>query len=342
LADALQIYDGLLAQANDDALLHERTASLLISMACIQRELGRSEDACRSCKRSIEHLEAIVDIDPRPPVLREKLAAAHETLAYSWKINPADTNGRETDAQFRRTLQLYQELERDWPDRRQPVAACLRQLAGAALKRGDLTEAEALWREAIARGKAHLDQNPENMDAHSGLAWACAEVADAILLRSAERAAEAEPILNDGLHQVTIIQQHDARSSQAREVGAFLEFCLARCYCRTGRVDQAIALFAQADHEMESLCAEFPWNRQYWGLVRYFNQETAHALQNAGRPNDAKRSLRQTADWLQTVGQSLPDDTVPQSELRECREGVAELLRASGQAQAADKLERAD
>jgi tetratricopeptide (TPR) repeat protein len=269
------------------------------------------------------------------------VAAAQVALAFTWKMSPTASSGHEADVHFRRALEMYENLERDWPARRQPVGICLDYTADLAFQRGDTKEAERRWREAIERGEAYLKQHPDNLDARSTVCWACADVCDAILLRVDTRAAEAEPILNKGLEHVALMRQQDPRSSQAREVGAFLRFCLARCLCNTDRVDDAVPLFQQAVEEMESICADFPWNRPYWDSIQYFHREAVFALQQANRPDETRALLRRWDGWLQEIGPTLPDDVAAQAELRRCQKGLVRLLRAVGQVEDADVLERA-
>jgi tetratricopeptide (TPR) repeat protein len=151
LKDALYFYESLLPQAQDDAILREEIASVLSSLGVIQRELGRIDDAINSYERSIEYLRPVADSDPNPPRLREKLAALHEALAFTWSINSSAEGQRESDRHYRKTLELFHQIERDFPERPQPVALCLRHLAKSALAKGNLTEAEQYWRQAIER-----------------------------------------------------------------------------------------------------------------------------------------------------------------------------------------------
>jgi tetratricopeptide (TPR) repeat protein len=341
LEDALQFYEGFLAQSASNAHIREDMAAVLNSMGCIQRELGRFDDACRSFERSIELLQPIVASDPNPPELREKLVATNEALAFTWKINPTAESETEADAQYRRTLQMYQELERDWPDRRQPVNHSLRHLADLAFKRGDRTEAERFWREAITSGETYLQQHPNNMDARSNVCWACADLSDAILIPFGKGQADAMAALKQGLDHVVIMRKQDPNSAQAREVGAFLHFCLAQSSARSEQVDDAIDLFRQVIAEMESLCVEFPWNEQYWDLACYFQRETVRVLQGAHRPEAAAESTERMANWLQKVGPKLPDDPVPQAELKRCRTELIALLRSAGREDRAKLLEQA-
>jgi tetratricopeptide (TPR) repeat protein len=341
LEDALKFYDGFLVQSASNAHIREDMAAVLNSMGCIQRELGRFDDACQTFERSIDLLQPIVSSDPSPPAIREKLAAANEALAFTLEISSTDASGRDADAQYRRTLQLYRDLERDWPDRRQPVGHSLHHLADLAFKRGDRTEAEKFWRDAIVSGEAYLQQNADNLDARSNLCWACADLSDSILIPYGNTQAEAESILKKGLEHVAIMRRQDLRSTQAREVGAFLRFCLAQCNARTGNTDVASNLFRESMDEIESLCVDFPWNRQHWELARYFQHEVARSLQSAQHLKDAAESIDRMVDWLQKVAPKLPDDPVPQGELKHCQTDLIGLLRSSGREDRAKALEQA-
>jgi tetratricopeptide (TPR) repeat protein len=338
LQDALQFYESLLPQSNDAPSLREDIASVLHNMGLIQRELGRFDDAIRSYQRSIEYLQPVVDHDPQPPRLQEKLAAYHEALAFTWSINRTAAGRHEADRQFRNTLELFQQIERDWPDRPQPVGLCLRQLAKSAFERGDLKDAETYWRQAMDRGEAYVNRHPHDIDARSGLCWARGEICDAILLPSQERAAEAEPILKKAYEHSSIMLKQSPKSAQARDVRAFLSFSLARCYCRTERADQAIEAFQQALNEIESLCAEFPWTQQHWDTNNYFQRDTVRELERAKQPDAAADALTKMVKWLKTIAPQLPADTVAQDELRRCRTDLVELLRSTGREQEAQEL----
>lgn len=330
LQDALQFYEGFIAQGNNDLSLREEMAGVLNSKGCIERELGRCDDACQSFEQSISLLQSIVADDPEPPAIREKLVAAQEALAYSWQINPDVSDGNESDASYRRALEMYRELERDWPERRQPVGHCLRHLADLALKRDDRAQAERYWRDAIASGESYLELYPNNLDARSNLCWACADLCDSILIPSTESNAEAESILKKGLGHVAVMRQLDANSAQAREVGAFLRVCLAQCACRSGRVADATESFQQGIEEMESLCAESPWNRPYWELLRYFQQQCVGELCSAKQAEAATHSMEGMAGWLRKIGPQLPDDAVPKAEFERSRATLVALLRSAG------------
>jgi tetratricopeptide (TPR) repeat protein len=314
-------------------------ASLLNQLAIIQRELGRFDDATRSLGRSIELLDSLVAADAHPPALREQLVAAHEALAYTWQINPAELGARQADRQYRQALTMYQDLERDWPNRRQPVGLCLRRLGELAFQRGDIAEAEQYWRQAIASGEAYLREQPGNIDARATLCWTCIGLCDLMLAPAQNRPEAAASILATGLAHAAIILQANPRSTSGREVAAFLRFRLAQCYCRTGKPDEAIGLFHEAIGETESLCVEFPWNGPHWDNAIYIHREVISSLKRADRGADAHRATRQMVDWLKRIAPALPDEPAPQAELLRCRDALVAILRSAGQDQEAKELE---
>ena len=90
---------------------------------------------------------------------------------------------------------------------------------------------------------------------------------------------------------------------------------------------------------MQSLCTEFPWNRTYWELARYFQQESVRELNNAKQPDAATQSIESMAAWLKKIGPQLPDDSVPQAELQRSRMTLVALMRSTGQEEGAKAIE---
>ncbi|MGE3242783.1 MAG: hypothetical protein AB7G28_23895, partial [Pirellulales bacterium] len=326
LQDALDFYNGFLAKADADPRVRENAATILQSLGCLQRELGSYDEACQSYERSVRLLRTIVDEDPQPPNLREKLAAAQEGLAYSWQLNPASLSEQKAAARYRQALETYRELQRDWPDRRQPMNLCLRRSADLAFRRGDRKEAEQLWRESIESGEAYLADHPENCDARSNLCWAYADLADTILLPSPERIAEGEPLLQQGLKHASIILAANPKSGQAREVAAFLHCRLGQFYSRTGVADAVVDHCRQAVTAVDALCSEVPWNHSYWLNAIYIHDDVMRSLQTAGRANDSRSLVHSMHRWLEQVAPRVPDEPAPQADLARCREQLAHLL----------------
>jgi tetratricopeptide (TPR) repeat protein len=320
LQDALKFYENLLADAKDDPVILENMHGVLNSMGVIQRELGQFDEARRSLERSIELLAALIPNDPNPPTLREKLAATEKALAFTWNISPNPESQEQAELHFRRALELYQSLERDWPNRRQPVGLCLRHVADLAYQRGEAAAAERLWLESIAKGEAYAEQQPHDVNALCELSWSRVNLADAILLNSPDRIAEAEPLLTKSLESVDALSKHEPRSSQLREVSAILRFHLGRCYSGTERMDRAIPPFVRSADEMLSLCADFPTNDQYWGLVRFIIQKSTTSVQAASTRETTKEFSRNVAQRLDKIAFAHLHDESVQTQVARCRE----------------------
>jgi len=340
LEDALRLYEGFVKQADNAGRLQGEMASVLQRMVGLQRELGRFADAAKSSKKCIELLEAAAPTDPDPPVLRERLASAHVDLGYTLECLAGPKSGDpKVEAQYRKALEHFTALERDWPQRRQAYVICLRYLAGVAHRRGDLAEAERLWKESIARGEAYLEQRPDDIETRSSVCWACIEYFTHVLSAAESQAAEAEAVLQQGLRHVAISLEQNSRSVQAREVEASLRFNLALSYCRRDRASEALPLFEQAIGEAQSLCTSSPWTPSYWGTLRWFYAGSTGALQQAGRAAEAKAGVRGADRWLRKIAPDVPDQPEPQHSLETVQNNVIQLLRTTGQERAADELE---
>ena len=121
-----------------------------------------------------------------------------------------------------------------------------------------------------------------------------ADLSDSILIPSGNGQAEAESILKKGLDHVAIMRKQDPSSAQARQVDAFLHFCLAQSTLALAGSTMRLAASSREYAEMESLCVEFPWNRRYWELARYFQRDTARVLQSA---NGRKPRPNRLSEW---------------------------------------------
>ena len=337
MVDAIRFYEGLLVQAETDLMLRAEMAKILGLAGGVQRELGRYDESRQTLQRSISLFESLAAVVPNDPSYRTKLALTEQDLAYTLQITPPGPNDQQADAHYRRVLELFDGLERDWPKLRQPVAMCLHHLAELALNGGNQANAERLWKEAIERGEAYLTQEPNDFDARSQVCWACAMLATLPSTSS----DKAEAILQNGLHHVATMLKANPDWDQAREVGATLNLFLATLYCRTGRVDRAIPLFQHAVQEIETQCWACPWTRPLWTNTRNIHEQTVSALQAAGRSEEAAKLAGKMYEWIQKTAPRVPDEREPQNELLETQKQLVKLLRSTGQDREADEISTA-
>ena len=153
LEDALGFYDGFLAQLEGDAGRREQLQAVLLRAREFQWELGRYDEAQRTLEREIALDKSLVASHPNEMKYRQWLAIGEQTLGYLLQTGSPQSDNSESEVHYRRALELFAELDRDWPDHSQPVAFVLRHLAEIALKRGDKAEAERLSRESIRKGE---------------------------------------------------------------------------------------------------------------------------------------------------------------------------------------------
>jgi serine/threonine protein kinase/tetratricopeptide (TPR) repeat protein len=340
LKDALQFYEALVPQSEGDPALRDQTADTLNAMGGIQRELGQYENARDSFGREIQLLRALSESHPHVPAYSEKLAAALEDLAYTWQVTPQGPNEDAADAYYREALAIYADLERRWPDRAQPVTLGLRHLAEAANARGEHETAQRLWRESIERGEKFLARDPSATAARSQLCWACVDLWQSIDASSENPMAGLERVIQMGARHAAILLEQDPGATYVRDVAASVNLRLGIVYCRTGRSDEAIAIFNSTVDEINSLCADCPWNPQYWGTARYMHSESLQLLDACGRREDAIHLARKIYDWLLDAAPQIPKDVTTQAELLRCQTHVVECLQSIGQSGEAAELTR--
>jgi eukaryotic-like serine/threonine-protein kinase len=330
LEDAMSFYERLASQSGADPALRHEMASLLHTNAGLLREMGREDHAIRALRQSRDLLAVLERTDPDPPELKEERARVELDLAFT--LHNGDESrlmdDREAQAQYRRSLELFDDIERNWPGRPQSVMLGLRMVAKVAFEQGEQTEALGLWHEALARGEKYLDQHPTEINAATEVGWTCVHLCDAIPNDTTAGQAEAESVVTRGLRVVDSALEANPKSTQLADVAAALRIRLATLKCRQGQAAAAVPLFQQAVAGMETLCEGFPWNTDYWNSLRWFHQEIASQLPAAGNADAARRELTQFQDWLEKIEPQMSQEPDRQEQLRLCQSLVAELLQS--------------
>lgn len=340
LEDALKAYEGLIALGDTNPAIHLQMADVLHSIAGLQRELGRDAEAESALKRSRELYALVADSDPNPPAIRETMAMVEADLAYTYQFD-THSPGYKTfpvEAQYRQALASFEAIERDWPQRRQPVTICLRYLADLANRRGAKESAEQLWRDAIARGETYLAQRPTNLQVRNDICWACMEYYEAILKSSPNRASDAEAMLAKGVQHAEAMKRQVPESCQAADVLAALHFRQALLCCGAGKIDEALPIFQLAIGENQSLCDSVPWNTDYWNTAQWFQAEAIRNLHKANRKEDLATLVEQREAWLQKMAKKGSNDERVKRKVAEAHAEFAKLIRSSRLDADAEKL----
>lgn len=332
LEDAIKAYEGLIAMGDTDVEVRQQMADVLHIVAGLQRELGHYGDAAASLERSATLYQTLANEDHNSLANLESLAMVQSDLAFTWQSDVTSPvfDSYPIEAQYRKALATYENVEAKWPGRHEPVTSCLRYLADAANRRGDRGAAEKLWSQAISRGEAHLAEQPQHFQAHNDVCWACSEYYEAILHGAPGRSAEASATLEKGLHHALEMRQENPESTQAADVLAAIQFRQAIVACEGGRIGEAIPVFRNAIHEIETLCASFPWNADYWNTAEWFQHEAIKRLHQAGRESDVDLLVRETSAWLAKMASLNSSTDFPRERLKSAQASFAKLLRSLG------------
>jgi tetratricopeptide (TPR) repeat protein len=329
MKDALAFYQRLAVQGGADASLRHKMAILLHTVAGFQREVGRYADAMRSLEQARDILQDLARTDPNPPAMLEDLVRVELDLAYT--LHEGDEAKLATDskaeAQYRRALELCDELERLWPARRQPAMLALRYIGKLALDRGDRPEALRLWRSAIERGEEFLEQHPGHASASSEIGWACVCLYEALVTDPATPLTESELVLSRGLKSVDAILADDPHDTQTSGIKLVLLIRMAKLRCRQGRLDESLPFFEQAVSGMKTRCESFPAIDDYWLNVRWFHQEIVWNLGQTAHRAWARNALAQFGRWLEKVTPQMSEEAQWMEQVRISQEFVAELNR---------------
>ncbi len=298
--DAARAYEQLLVLGDTDRSVQLELANVLHSIAGLQRELDEYGEAADALKRSAALYQSLVETDQNPPSIRETLATVETDLAYTWQFDMKSLH-RESfpvEAQYRRSLELYEAIEQEYPRQYQPVTLCLSSLAKFAYGRGDNATAERFWRQAISRGELYLDRRPDHIAMRTDLCWACIDYYEAILQPSKARQDEAREVLAQGVRHAERLCQEHPEYTAAVDVLAALHFRQALAQCRAGAMRDAVRTFRLAVGEIETLCESVPWNIDFWNSARWFHEESIRNLAQSGQTEDLNDMIAHVCEWL--------------------------------------------
>lgn len=340
LEDAVKTYEGLLTQGDADFDAKQHMADVLHMMAGLQRELGRHRDAGTALVQSAHLFESLIELDPKPPYVREALARVYSDLAYTWQFDTESLGAAQfpVEQQYRRALEIYRGIEHEFPGRRQPTTLCLRYLAEYANRRGDRDQAIAYWKDSISSGQAYLELQPTHESVQIDLCWACLEYLNKVLRDARDKVAEADTVLSIGEKHIKIILLQNPDSTPGIDAQAFLHFNRALLNDNLGKTDDAIPAFRLAIQEIELLCESVPWNSDYWNSAQWFHRESVRRMQKANRDSEVDSLIETITAWLHKIDSKNFTDVEQQKGVAQTRQVFIALLRSIGREGEADRL----
>jgi tetratricopeptide (TPR) repeat protein len=311
LQDALRFYQGFLAQDENDVEMLDVLGDIQQELGYIELERGRYEEASHSFRQAVASRSRVAQRISQSRRYRQKEAIAQESYAFcEWRRNEdAPDIDPAAERELHKAMAMYDALEHNWPDIRQPVGLCLRTLAKIDYKRGDRLEAERRWREAIQRGSTYVGQNPADADARCGLCWAYAELYDTLLSDDPSRDRESNEAVTEGLKHSRELLRRNPRSTQARDVSVFLKHARTRLLLAEGKIDEALESFDAAIVESQSLCLEFPYHENYWNTGCAAYKKIVATLVAAGRADDARRVALSMRLFSENAASRIPAGT---------------------------------
>ena len=292
-------------------------------------------------RQSSDLLQTLQAAESNLTILEERVQVEFD-LAFTFHQGDeskllVDLEAQET---YLRALELFDELDRQWPGRSEPPVLGQRMLAKVALHHGDRAEALRLWREGLTLGTTYLDQQPGSLNVCIEVGWTCVHLCDALSSESPEPAAEIGTVLTQGVEAVGKSLANQPHSTRAADVTASLQIRMAALKCRQGRVDEALPMFEQAVSGMEALCEGSPWTADYWNSLRWFHQEIVVNLRGAERDAAAGHALDQFQKWLDRVSPQMADESDLREQVQVSQGWLNNLLVSNyGEAQSVNETE---
>ncbi|MEX2288685.1 MAG: tetratricopeptide repeat protein, partial [Planctomycetaceae bacterium] len=262
-------------------------------------------------------------------------------LANSISAVPTSTGSEEAETHLREALRLYSDLEHDFPERPQATGNSLKMLADVMTNRGDLVEAERLYRQAIAQLESYVKVAP-NANTWLDLNRARFTLVSRFLddLGTGFRPLESERLYQEALDATEQGLKIDPQATRLRHARAQTRTELGQLYQVTDQPDKAISLLRQSMQESQELCEQSPWVHAYWIEMRDAQQSLIAQLQSSGHSEELKLLDRRVYEWLLEIVPRIPVAAVPQMELSTSLVRHINRLTSTGQEREGNELAR--
>jgi tetratricopeptide (TPR) repeat protein/tRNA A-37 threonylcarbamoyl transferase component Bud32 len=333
LEQALAIYTEFAAETSTDEASRAGLAHAYYQIGNIQRIRGRMPQAEEAYDRGAELYTRLAAEAPGRTEYRRGLA---RLLVHRITVWRATGRGGQAEAALRDLVPL----QRKWaaaspdPDLRLDLAHNLVSLSFLSLKRGQLPDAEALVREAVADYENLLAQYPARQDA-ARPGWCRAQNNLGMVLSRTGRFDEAERAFLDARKWLERMAAASPDLDVRHELG-HAHTNLARLLYRTARQEEAEAAQQEALKVRQKLAADFPGALYLQGDLAATHTNLGMGLASRGRPEDADEAYRRAIALYRRIAAKMPHDLDTRFGLGLAHFCRAELLRKMKRPEAAE------
>jgi serine/threonine protein kinase/tetratricopeptide (TPR) repeat protein len=295
--DTLRRLEPILKQAEIDGETTYESFVILETVADIQCEFGRYEDARRTAQRGIDVVQKKLDAEPDNFVYLSDMCRAKSCLVriMSHTLTP-ENEGRYVDF-CNELLDLKRDLIRRRPERTEPTASLFEGLGNVALRHGDRDTAKRLYREAIALAKSHIGQKHSQSLARESACRMAIALGDLLARDSAADADEISAMFEQAL-QWAQGGLNVSRSRVLRDLAANAKLRLGLFRFEQGRIEEAIPLVQHAAAESRGLRLDFPLCLQYLETALWAQDALIRLLKQSERADESKEAEREMAGLL--------------------------------------------
>lgn len=288
---------------------------------------GQDTKALEQLMRATQTLNRIAEQRPDAVVLRSELAACYLSSATILEGIGSLGDAREVRSLAAARLSALLREKPGDPQLRLELAGCYGAMAEAALLSGDVTGAESLSLQSLKLLDAFLLERPEHAEA---LARKAAQIGlRAGIQRDRGMAAEAMNGFDDAIRLLTGLHASAPDNAMVSYRLALLWWQKGRMLGMGGGRAEELALIGRARDLLGKLEAQAavagPRPEQLQRSGAYLLGDLGHALQLAGRRDDAKRAFSEAVALWESLARSRPQSEEYSESLTWCRQRLDDL-----------------
>lgn len=314
------------AEVNADRL-GQLLAILDFHEAKILAAKGEETKALEQLMRATQSLNRLADERPDAAVLRSELAACY--LSSATILEGMGSMGDAREVRALASQELVKLLEKSPKDvtLRLELAGCYGAMAEAAVMSGDIVGARTMSEQAMKLLDALISEQPDHVEAISRKAAQLGLRAG--ILRDSGKADEAIKDFDEGIRMLETVRAASPKNVLAGYRLGLLWWQKGRMLGMAGKRDEEIRLLEKARGllgDLESATSETgPRAEQLESTGAYLAGDLGHALQMAGRMDEAKTAFAESLSLWEGLLRIRPQSEEYQEGLGWCRQRLAEF-----------------